>query len=62
MARMKGTLTAISSARSASDSLRTTIPVFVVSQLNLTTKDQLEWKVDKVDGKWVAVIEKVGES
>ena len=58
MARMKGTLTAISSARSASDSLRTTIPVFVVSQMDLTAKDQLEWKVDKLGDEWVATISK----
>lgn len=59
MARMKGTYTSVSAARSASKSLRTTIPTHIAKQLNLAVKDQLDWSVDKVGGRWVAIIEKV---
>ena len=59
MSRMKGTRTSVSMARSASKSLRTTIPTHVTKQLNLDVKDQLDWSIDKVKDRWVAVIEKV---
>jgi len=58
MARMDGTETIVTYATSKSQSLRTTIPVFVVKQLGLEERDHLDWKVDK-DGKtWMAVITK----
>ena len=55
MGRGTGTETTIASARSESRSLRTTIPVFVVEQLGLAEGQKLTWKVDKVDGKWIAI-------
>ena len=59
MARIKEGLTSVSVARSKTVSLRTTIPAHVAKRLGLTAKDQLDWNLDKVGDKWVAVIEKV---
>ena len=61
MGRGTGTETTIASARSESRSLRTTIPVFVVEQLGLAEGQKLDWKVDKVDGKWIAVFKEKKE-
>ena len=61
MGRGTGTETTIASARSESRSLRTTIPVFVVEQLGLTEGQKLDWKVDKVDGEWIAVFKEKKE-
>lgn len=36
--------------------LRTTILVFVVDQMGLKEGQKMDWKVDKVDSKWIAVI------
>lgn len=55
MARMSGTDTMVSSARSNSRSLRTTIPVFVVEALDLKEGMALDWKLDKNGGKWIAI-------
>lgn len=55
MGRMSGTDTMVSSARSNSRSLRTTIPVFVVEALGLKEGMSLHWELDK-DGKtWKAI-------
>ena len=59
MARLNGTQTSVGIARSSSGSLRTTIPIFVVSHLGLNAKDRLDWKVDKINGEWVAIIRKI---
>ncbi len=59
MARMDGTKTAVASASSNSQSMRSTIPVFVVKQLKLKVGDHLDWELDKTDdGTWVAKISK----
>lgn len=58
MGRMRGTETSVSSAKSASDSLRTTIPMFVTKRLDLAAKDRLDWEIDKVGDEWVAVVRK----
>lgn len=58
MGKLKGMVTAVSLARPASDSLKTTIPVMIANQMDLSPKDHLAWKIDKVDGGWVAIIAK----
>lgn len=58
MARTRGTETIIGSATSKTKSLRTTIPVFVVQQMELDEGDHLNWKVDKQNDTWIAVITK----
>lgn len=35
------------------------IPTFVVAQMDLAAKDNLDWKVDKINNEWVAVFRKV---
>lgn len=58
MGKLKGMVTAVSLARTASESLKTTIPTLIASQMELSPKDHLEWKMDKVGGKWVATVSK----
>ena len=58
MGRMRGTETSVSSARPDTDSLRTTIPVFVAKRLDLAAKDRLDWEIDKMGDEWVAVVRK----
>lgn len=58
MARIEGTATAISAARSGTESLRTTIPVWVVEHLELTKDDRLNWKLDKNGDVWMTRVRK----
>ena len=58
MARMSGTETVATPARSQSRSLRTTIPVFVVEQLGLEEGVKIDWKLDKEGDMWMAIIKK----
>lgn len=62
MARIEGTATAITSVRSGAESLRTTIPAWVVKHLELAKNDRVDWKLDKQDNVWMVKIEKVGDS
>ena len=39
-------------------SLRATIPMSIVKQLNLNEGDYLEWDMDKVNGRWIVVVKK----
>ena len=58
MGRGSGTDTIAQSARAKSESLRTTLPVFVVKQLGIKEGDNLEWVVDKNKNGWFGVIKK----
>ena len=58
MGRMKGTLTSVSVVKPNVESLRTTIPVFVVRQLGLSGQDNIDWAIDKQDDVWIATIRK----
>lgn len=58
MGKLKGMVTAASLARTSSDSLKTTIPTMIAAQLDISPKDRLEWRIDKVEGVWVATIRK----
>lgn len=53
-----GPETAVVSATTNSISLRTTIPLFVVKQLNLTDGDCVDWKLDEEGKPWLAKITK----
>ena len=58
MARMSGTETVATSARSKSRSLRTTIPVFVVEQLGIEEGVKIDWKLDKEGDMWMAIMKR----
>ena len=49
MARAKGETTKLVSAKTKSDSIRTTVPSFIVKTLHLTTDDMLTWDFDPTD-------------
>lgn len=59
MAKLKALLSAVSTASQTSNSLKTTIPIFVALQMELAPKDHLKWRLDKVGGEWVATLKKV---
>ena len=61
MAKLKALLSAVSLASQSSNSLKTTIPIFIASQMELVPKDHLEWRLDKVDDEWVATLKKVND-
>ncbi|KFM19611.1 hypothetical protein AAA799P11_00600 [Marine Group I thaumarchaeote SCGC AAA799-P11] len=46
----------VASARKESKSLRATIPEGIVAYLDLKATDKLEWKMDTIKGKRVAII------
>ena len=51
--------TKLTEARPGSKSLRATVPEGIVAFLELTEKDKLEWKMEIIDGKRVAVVKKL---
>ena len=61
MARIDGTATSITAVRSGAESLRTTIPAWVVKHLNLTKTDRLDWWLDKDGNVWMAKVDKVSK-
>jgi bifunctional DNA-binding transcriptional regulator/antitoxin component of YhaV-PrlF toxin-antitoxin module len=50
--------TKVSVARPGSPSLRATIPEGIVAFLNLKEGDKLEWKMEMIEDKRVAIVEK----
>jgi hypothetical protein len=48
----------ISIARPGSPSLRATVPEGIVAFLNLKEGDNLEWKMEIIDGKRIAMVQK----
>lgn len=46
MARTKGEMTKLALAKTKSNSLRTTVPSFIVKTLHLQVGDQLDWDFD----------------
>ena len=60
MARMGTNESKVSIAKAESVSVRTTIPANIAQQMGLETHDILDWKLDKIKGKWIATIEKRG--
>ena len=49
MGRNKGDRTKLSSAKTMTDSLRTTVPSSIVRQMKLNAGDQLEWQIESLD-------------
>ena len=49
MGRNKGDRTKLSSAKTKTDSLRTTVPGSIVRQMKLNAGDQLEWQIESLD-------------
>ena len=58
MARIEGTATSITAARSGTESLRTTIPAWVVKHMQLTKDDRVDWTLDKKGDVWMVKINK----
>ena len=46
MPRTKGNSTKLVSAKTESDSLRATVPSFIVKAMHLTKEDLLDWEID----------------
>jgi antitoxin component of MazEF toxin-antitoxin module len=49
MARTKGETTKLVNAKTSSDSLRVTVPSFIVKTLHLEAGDELEWKIESIE-------------
>ena len=49
MGRNEGDRTKLSSAKTMTDSLRTTVPSSIVRQMKLNAGDQLEWQIESLD-------------
>ena len=49
MARTKGETTKLVNAKTSSDSLRTTVPSFIVKTLHLEAGDELEWVIESIE-------------
>jgi bifunctional DNA-binding transcriptional regulator/antitoxin component of YhaV-PrlF toxin-antitoxin module len=51
-----GEITVLSKATTKSGSLRTTIPMGIVRQFNLTQGDRINWEIRAEDGKLIIVV------
>lgn len=51
-----GEITMLTKATSKSRSLRTTIPMGIVKQFNLSEGDRLNWKIKAQDGELIIVV------
>ena len=51
-----GEITVLSRATSKSRSLRTTIPIGIVKQFNLSEGDRLNWEIKAEDGELIIVV------
>ena len=58
MARLGVNESALSLAVSKSRSLRTTVPLHIVDQMELSEGDVVVWRLDKVGGSWIATVKK----
>lgn len=55
MPRTKGETTKLVNAKTRSDSLRTTVPSFIVKTLHLESGDELSWEIESLDEKTLRV-------
>ena len=55
MTRTKGETTKLQSAKKESESLRATIPSFIVKTLHLKVGDQLAWEIESLEGKTIKI-------
>ena len=51
-------LTKVASAKKSTKSLKTTIPEGIAEYLEISDKDELQWKMDMQDNQRVAVVNK----
>ena len=58
MGRLASRQTKVAKAKPETTSVRTTIPAHVADKLGLDAGDTLDWDIDKIDGRWVAVLSK----
>ena len=49
MARTKGETTKLVIAKTSTDSLRATVPSFIVKTLHLEAGDELEWEIESIE-------------
>ena len=49
MSRTKGETTKLVNAKTSSDSLRVTVPSFIVKTLHLEAGDELEWEIESIE-------------
>ncbi len=62
MGKLESDETIVALAVRESVSVRTTIPKHIAKKLGLEPGIHLKWDTDKIDGKWVAVFRKVGDT
>ena len=55
MPRTKGETTKLVNAKTSSDSLRTTVPSFIVKTLHLESGDELSWEIESLEEKMLRV-------
>ena len=49
MPRTKGEKTKLVNAKTSSDSLRATVPSFIVKSLHLEAGDEMEWEIESIE-------------
>jgi hypothetical protein len=54
-----GEITSLTRASPKTKSLRTTVPNSIVNQFGLKEKDQLDWKLQVIEGKMTLVVEPI---
>ncbi len=54
-----GERTTLTKATSKSNSLRTTVPIFIVKQFGLNEGDMLDWELGVFDGKLSIIVKPV---
>ena len=62
MPRTKGEMTKLVNAKTSSDSLRATVPSFIVKTLHLEAGDELEWEIESIEEKTLRVRIIMGKS
>ena len=55
MPRTKGETTKLVNAKTSSDSLRATVPSFIVKTLHLEAGDELEWEIESIEHSYVKI-------
>jgi len=56
-----GEITVLTKATSKSKSLRTTVPMGIVKQFNLSEGDKLNWEIRAEDGELIIVVKPLKE-
>jgi hypothetical protein len=55
MARTKGETTKLVIAKTSTDSLRATVPSFIVKTLHLEAGDELQWEIESIESGSVKI-------